>query len=130
MDDNIVSSGVFNTVMTNKSNRYINIHSNQTIWMLHSCKDCQICTIYKIVTFDKNPRKGRDGKSDPNPTKGKLYYVPTRHPSMGRLEVSTYQHKDFYPVQINEVGPQCDYVHYRNPSLLDAPVDKWTRHDL
>ena len=28
VDDNIVSSGVFNIVMTNKSNRHIKIHSN------------------------------------------------------------------------------------------------------
>ena len=49
---------------------------------------------------------------------------------MGRLEVKTPPKKDFYPVQINEVGPQHDYVHYRKPSLLDAPVNKQTRHDL
>ena len=30
VDDNIVSSGVFNIVMTNESNRHIKIHSNQT----------------------------------------------------------------------------------------------------
>ena len=44
--------------------------------------------------------------------------------------MSTLPKKDFYPVQINEVGPQHDYVHYRNPSLLDATVNKQTRHDL
>ena len=49
---------------------------------------------------------------------------------MGRLEVNTLPKKDFYPVQINEVGPQHDYVHYRTPSLLDVPVDKQTRHGL
>ena len=75
--------------------------------------------------FDKNPRKGRDGKSDPV-----LYYVPMRNPRIGRLEVNTLQKKDFYPVQMNEVGPQHNYVHYRRPSLLDAPVNKQTRHDL
>ena len=72
----------------------------------------------------------RDGKSDPDPTKGNLYYVPTRNPRTGRLEVNTLPKKDFYPVQINEVGPQQDYVHYRKPCLLDAPVDKQTKHDL
>ena len=118
VDKHIVSSGVFNTVMTNKSNRHIKIHSNQTMGML------QICTIHEIVTFDKDQRKGRDGKSDSN-----LYHVPTRNPRMGRLEVSTLL-KDFYPVQINEVGPQHDRVHYRKPGLLDAPVDKQTRHNL
>ena len=74
--------------------------------------------------FDKNPRKGRDGKSYPDPTRRNLYYVPTRNPRMGRLEVNTLPKKDFYPVQINEVCPQHDYVHYRKPSLLDALVNK------
>ena len=98
VDDNIVSSGVFNIVMTNKSNRNIKIHSNQTMVMLHFCEDSQICTIHEIVMFDQNPRKGRDGKSDPDPTKGNLYYVPTRNPRTGRLEVNTLLKKDFYPV--------------------------------
>ena len=100
VDENIVRSGVFNIVMTNKSNRHIKIHSNQTKGMLHSCDDSQICTIHEIIRFDKNPRKGRDGKSDPD-----LYHVHTGNPRTGRLEVNTLHKKDFYPVQINEVGP-------------------------
>ena len=44
--------------------------------------------------------------------------------------MNTLLKKDFYPVKINKVGPQHDYVHYRKPSLLDAPVDKQTKHDL
>ena len=48
---------------------------------------------------------------------------------MGRLEVKTLPKKDFYPVQIDEVNTQHDYVHYRKPSLLDASVDKQTKHD-
>ena len=58
MDDNIVSSGVFNIVMTNKSNRHIKIHSNQTMGMLHSCEDSQICMIHKIVMFELKPQGG------------------------------------------------------------------------
>ena len=130
VDDNIVSSGVFNIVMTNKSNRHIKIHKNQTMGMLHSCEDSQICMLYKIVTYDWNPREGWVGKSDPDPTKWNLYYVPTRNPRTGRPEVNTLPKKDFYPVQINEVGPQQDYVYYRKPSLLDAPVDKQIKYDL
>ena len=130
MDDNIVSSGVFNIAMTNKSSRHIKIHSNQTIGKLHSCEDSEICTLHEIVMLNQNPREGRDGKYNPDPTKGNLYYVPTRNPRMGILEVNTLPKKDFCPVQINEVGPQHDYVHYRKPSLLDAPVNKQTRHDL
>ena len=49
--DSIVSSGVFNIVMTDKSNRHIKIHNNQTMGMLHSCKDSQICTLHEIVTI-------------------------------------------------------------------------------
>ena len=44
--------------------------------------------------------------------------------------MNTLPKKDFYPVQINEVGPQQDYVHYRKPSLWDAPIDKQTKCDL
>ena len=130
VDDNIVRSGVFNIVMTNKSNRHIKIHSNQTMGMLLSGEDSQICKIYEIVMFDKNPRKGRNGKPDPDPTKGNLYYVSIKNPRTGRLEVKTLPKKDFYPVQINEAGPQHDYVHFKKPSLLDTPVNKQTRHDL
>ena len=124
VDDNIVSSGVFNIVMTKKSNRHINIQSNQTMGILHSCEDSQTCMIHEIVTFDRNPRKGRDGKFDQDPTKGNLYYVPTRNPRMGRLEVNTLPKKDFYPVKINKVGPQHNYVQYRKRSLLGALVNK------
>ena len=49
---------------------------------------------------------------------------------MGRLAVNTLPRKDFYPVQANEVGPQHDFVHYRKPGLLDAPVNKQTKYDL
>ena len=44
--------------------------------------------------------------------------------------MNTLPKKDFYPLQINEVGPQHNYVYYRKPSLLDTPVNKQTRHDL
>ena len=42
VDDSIVRSGVFNVVMTNKSNRHIKILSNQSMGMLHSCEDSQV----------------------------------------------------------------------------------------
>ena len=52
VDDNIVSSGVFNVVMMNKSNRHIKIHNNQTMGILCSCEDSEICMIDEIVMFD------------------------------------------------------------------------------
>ena len=89
VDDNIVSSGVFNIIMTNKSNRHIKIHNNQIIGMLASCEDSEICMLHEIVMFNQNSREGRNGKSGPDPTKGNLYYVPTKNPRTGRLEVNT-----------------------------------------
>ena len=130
VDNTLAHSGVFNIMMTNKSNRHIKIHSGQTIGMFHSCEDSQICTIYEIVSFAKNPKEGRDDTSYPDVTERNFYYVPTRNPKMGRLKVNTLPRKDFYPVQVNEAGPQHDHVHYRKPSLLDAPINKQTRHDL
>ena len=121
VDDSIVSSGAFNIVMTNKSNRHITIHSNQTMGMLHSCEDSQICTNHEIVTFNKNPKKRMGGKYDPD-----LYHVPTRNPRTCRLEVNTLLKEVLYPVQTNGIGPQHDYVHYRKQSLLDALI----RNDL
>ena len=130
VDDTITSSGVFNIVMMNKSNRHTKIHSNQTMGMPHSCEDSQNCTIHKIVSFDRSPREERSDTSNPDTMEGNFSSVPTRNPKMGRLEVNTLPKKNFYPVQVNEAGPQHDYMHYRKPSLLDAPVDKQTTDDL
>ena len=77
------------------------------------------------LTFDQNPREGKDDKSETKPEEGN--YVPTRHPKVGKSKVNTLLRKDF---QINEVGPQQDYVHYKKPSLFDIPTDKQTRDDL
>ena len=96
VDDTVTSSGVFNIVMINKSSRHIMIHSNQTMGMLQSCEDGQICSIYKIVSFEKYPKEGRDDTPDPDTTKGNLYYVSTSNPKTGRLEVNTLPRKDFY----------------------------------
>ena len=98
--------------------------------MLCTCEDSQICTIHETVSFVKNSKVGRDDTSDPDATEGNFYYVPTRNPKTGRLEVNTLPRKDFHPVQVNEVGPQHDFVHYRKPNLLDSPVNKQTKNDL
>ena len=49
---------------------------------------------------------------------------------MGRLELNTLPMKDLYPVQVNETGPQHDYMHYRKPNLVDALINNPTRDDL
>ena len=60
----------------------------------------------------------------------KAYTMSPLETRTGRLKVNTLPKKDFFPVQINEVGPQHNYLHYRKPSLLDAPIDKQTKCDL
>ena len=82
------------------------------------------------MTFEENPREGKDDKSETKPEEGNLYYVPTRHPRTDRIRVNKLLRKDFYPIQINDAGPQEDYMHYKKPNLLDAPIDNQTRHDL
>ena len=98
--------------------------------ILCSCEGSQISMIHDIMSFARNLREGRDDASDQDTTEGNFYHVPTRNPKMGRLEVNTLPRKDFYPVQVNKTGSQHHYVHYREPSLLDALVSKQTRDDL
>ena len=58
-------------------------------------------------------------------------YTMSPQETQGQVSLKwTFPKKDFFPVQINEVCPQQDYVHYRKPSLLDAPINKQTKYDL
>ena len=46
-------------------------------------------------------------------------------------KVKTLLKKDFFPVtNINAVGPQQDFVHYKKPELQDAHIDRQTKLDL
>ena len=60
IDDSVVSSDTFNIVMTNRSNKHINVNNNQTMGMLRSCEEDQICTIHKFVTFEQKSVKGKE----------------------------------------------------------------------
>ena len=130
IDDDTISLGTFNIVMTNRSNKHIKVNNNQTVGMLWSCEDNQIWTVHEIMIFDQNCMEGKYDKSESKPEEGHLHYVPTKHPKTGRIKVNTFLRKDFYPVEINEAVPQQDYMHYKKPSLLDTPTDIQTRDDL
>ena len=130
IDNDTINLGTFNIVMINRLNKHIKVNNNQTMCILQSCEENQICTAHEIVTFDQNPREGKDDKSETKPEEENLHYIPTRHPRTIRIKVNTLLRKDFYPVQINEAGPQQDYVHYKKPDLLDAHIDNQNRHDL
>ena len=50
-DDTIVKTGIFTIAMTNRSNKYIKVNKGQTVGMLRTCEEEQICTIYKNSHF-------------------------------------------------------------------------------
>ena len=51
-DEHTASAGSFDIVMTNNSNQHVKVTKNQTLGMLKSCDQDQICTIHKLVTFE------------------------------------------------------------------------------
>ena len=54
LDEHTVSSGSFDIIMTNNSNRYVKVTKNQIWSILQSCDSDQLCTIHRIVTFEPN----------------------------------------------------------------------------
>ena len=65
LDEHTASSGSFDIIMTNDSNRYVKVAKNQTLGMLQSCDSDQICTIHRIVTFEPKPFKREGIKPKP-----------------------------------------------------------------
>ena len=81
LDEYTASSGSFDIIMTNNSNRYVKVTKIQTLGMLQSCDSDQICTIHRIVTFEPKPLE-REGiklypleKKFTNPNHSKNIYV-------------------------------------------------------
>ena len=63
--DDIVKSGTFNVVMTNRSNKHAKINNHQTMGVLKSCPDTCISTIHEIVTFEQISQEGKEDKPAP-----------------------------------------------------------------
>ena len=61
--DDIVKSGTFNVVMTNRSNKHVKINNNQTMGMLKLCLDIGISIIHDIVTFEQISQGGEGGQT-------------------------------------------------------------------
>ena len=95
----IVKTGIFNIVMTNRSNRHIKINKGQTIGMLRTCEEEQICTIHKMPTFHSSkigitPRNqhnnnGKECSSFIKEKTQKLYHIYTWNAKTGKVEVNT-----------------------------------------
>ena len=74
--------------------------------MLKTCKEDQIFTIHKVVTFEQRPVKEKEIKSEFQKVEKSLYHIPTRNKKTGKIEVNTLLKKDLSPVtHINELGP-------------------------
>ena len=86
----IVQSGIFNAVMTNASMKYIKVNNNQTIGMLRTCQDDRICTIHKIVTFDKVLMKGEGDKTEEKQIEKDLHHIPNRNEKTSKIELTPY----------------------------------------
>ena len=98
--------------------------------MLKTCQDDTICTIHRIVSFDKVPMKGEGGKTVEKQVGKDLYHIPIRNEKTGKIEVNTLLKKgEYFPV-INEIGPQQHFVKYKKPELQDASIDKQIKIEL
>ena len=127
--------------MTNRSNKHIKVNKGQTIGMLRTCEEDQICTIHKIATFHSSEIGSRhrhqdydNGKDCPRLIKEreqKLYHIPTWNAKTGKVEVNTLMRDEpSTGIDINEIGPQQDFVEHKKPQLHDAPIDRKTKPDL
>ena len=98
--------------------------------MLRTCQDDKICTIHKIVSFDKVPVKGEGDKTVKKQVGKDLYHIASKNERIGKIEVNTLLKKGEYFSVINEIGPEQDFVKYKKPELQDAPIDTQIKTDL
>ena len=103
--------------MINRSNRHIKVNKGQTIGMLRTCEEEQICTIHKVATFHSSKIGSRprhqhydNGEECPRLIKEKtqkLYHIPTWNAKTGKAEMNTLMRdKPSTCTDINEIGPQ------------------------
>ena len=85
--------------MTNTSMKHVKINNNQTMGILRTCQDDQICTIHGIVSFDKVPVKGEGDKTVEKQVGKDLYHIPSRNKKTSKIEVNTLLKKgEYFPV--------------------------------
>ena len=139
-DDQTTRSGSFEIVMTNNSNQYIKVAKNQTLGMLKSCEQEQICTIHRLVTFEDTQirREGVLPTETKQPSTGKpkgrtvakdFYQIPTRDKS-GEIKILTLLKENVSTVQKITDTTFEDFVSHQKPELQDAPIDHKTKLDL
>ena len=125
VDEEMKDSGIFEIAMTNTSWLPIKIRANERMGLLKSCIEEEICSIYNVVNFEKPKDKPKSEKVEKN-----TYSIPFRN-SKGQIEINTLVSKpETYQVNVNEIGPQEDFVKFVKPKLKDAPVNAQIMKDL
>ena len=110
--------------------KHVKINNNQTMGMPRTCQDDKICTIHRVVSFDKVSVKGEGDKTVEKQVGKDLYHIPTKNEKTSKIEVNTLLKKgEYFPV-INVIGPQQEFVKYKKPELQDAPIDTQIKIDL
>ena len=109
--------------MINRSNRHIKVNKGQTIGMLRTCEEGQICAIHKIATFHSSEIGSRpghqhygNGEDCPRLIKEKtqqLYHIHTWDAKTGKVEMNTLMKDEpSTNIDINEIDPQQDFVEH------------------
>ena len=139
-DEHTAGSGSFDIVMTNNTNQHVKVTKNQTLGMLKSCDQDQICTIHRLVTFEPkslggeginpNQTKQSHGNSNENETVTKDFYqIPTRN-KHGEIEVLKVLKDNISTVNKITDTALDEFVSHKKPELQDAPNDQKTKLDL
>ena len=148
LDEHTASSGSFDFVMTNNSNRYVKVNKNQTLGMLQSYDSDQICTIHRIVTFEPKPleRKGINPKplekevTNPNQSKNinVISSINTQPVSGNTSETQKMTKdnktkiptvaKDFYRIQTRNKHGEIDNVSSVNKITDTAFEEEFVSH--
>ena len=86
--------------MTKQSGRHVKINRNASMGLLKSCAEDKVCTIDRVVTFNKTKEEPR-----PKVVEKSMYAISVRNKS-GKIEINTLLAKqDPECVAINEPGP-------------------------
>ena len=89
-DEHTAGSGSFDIVMTNTSNQHVKVTKNQTLGMLTSCDQDQICTVHKLVMLEpetlggegitpKQTKQTQDHSIESETVTKDFYQIPTRN---------------------------------------------------
>ena len=125
--------------MTNNSNQHVKVTKNQTLGMLKSCDQDQICSIHRLVTFEPKSLGGEG--ITPNQTKQshdnsleknchKRFLSNPDKKQTWEIEVLTVLKDNVSTVNKITDTALDEFVSCKKPELQDASIDQKTKLDL